>query len=269
MTKKSESDKKEKRIDKAFKSQEEEFNFRQPEIKEYRDKAQEILKKDLPTRFKKTISKDVESIEITKERLDNRQTAYGTPHIFIELREIERGKNKGKLEYVARNTKTKKIEERIFKKEALTKKEHEKILRDRIKDKGFKYEAFYIPEDSEPLKRGDPRKDITISYNTFFRFGIMIYRLKGGKKYEVIYRANDSRVIDRYVSFQRIIALVKDDVIRHTGITLEEWIFLSKTENNLFLEGGLSYKRKKGIHDPNKRFIFKTEYEQTVDFESI
>lgn len=260
---------KDKKIEDTFDLQDEKFDFRNEEIKSYRESAKKSLKKDLKKRYNKEVDKKHETIKITEKKLLKRVVAYGTPHISIELKKVEKGKNKGRLYYIAKNTKSGKIEHRIWEKSALTTKEHENILIDKIKGKGFKYEEFYIPEDSEPLKKGDDRKDVTISYNTYFRFGLMIYRLKAGRKYEVIYQAAESRVIDRYVSFQRIIAQVKNDVLSNTGITLEEWIYLSKVENNLYLEGGLSYKRKKGIHQEGKRFIFKSDYEQVIDFGSI
>lgn len=93
--------------------------------------------------------------------------------------------------------------------------------------------------------------------------------MQGNKKYITIYQASNSSARSIYLSYQRIIAQIKEDLLNHTGITLEEWIYLSKITPNLYIEGGLRYKRYKGIHEPDKRFKQILDYDFEIDWSDL
>jgi hypothetical protein len=241
---------KEKKIERIFNKQEEKYNFTDRKLIDYRKKSLKELNKDVKERLNNLDNKKLKTYKITKDRQERKYTAYNYKFLEIQLLEIEKGKDKGKLEYVLINPHSKKIENRILKKSSWTKKEHENYLRNEYTKKGFNFKDYYIEEDTDNAKI---EKD-KVYYNTYLRASIIIYRLKQGRKYEVIFQApnNDnysnwifSRSI--YISFQRSIAIIKEDILRNTGITLEEWIYLSKTSKNIYLEGGISYKRFIGI----------------------
>ncbi len=249
---------------KIFDKQKEKFDFRAEEIIHYRKVAKEVLSTDLNNRFDKIHKEHLVVSKITKEKLENRKKAYGTDSTQYHFENI-----KGKFYFIARNSVTKKIEKKIPYDKNLSELQHKNKLKKVISDKPFNFEKNYIIEDSEPSKEVDKRKNWTLSYNTYFRYGILIYLFKKGRKYHIIYQSADTQARSVYVSYQRIIAEFKQNILDATGITLEEWLHLSKTKNNIFVEGGLSYKRYKGMKEKDKAFKTKLDYEFIIDFESI
>jgi hypothetical protein len=260
-------------ISSEFLTQEKKFSFRNTDLLHYRQRAREILEKeDLEKRFKKAVaSGNVKVRAITKEKKAEREKPYGDKS-QVKIR-IEGKKVFGVIVDSNNNT--------IFKQRYDIKKnerENFKVLQENYKKAGFDYKKEYIPEDTEPKKKGDARKRYTISYDTYCRVGILIYRMKDGRKYELIYQTpyvigKDkkpiiSKNITSYVSYQWIIAQVKEDILEKTGLTLEEWLYLAKTDKTIFVEKGMIYKRFKYIYDEKAGKIVseKLDYEQRLNF---
>lgn len=252
-------------ISNIFKKQDKENDFRSPELRKYRSDAKKVLATDLTKRYSKITQSSYPDEKITQEKLTNRKDKYGAGAIDYRF---ERDKN-NQFRFVARNKKSRKLLTWTsdIKGKSETKLRNE--LQKRIKTKGFNFEKHYIKEDTEPIKTVDRRKNVYDSYNTYYRFGIIIYRLKKGRKYEVIYQASDTQARSVYVSYQRIIAQLKEDILKNTGITLEEWLYLSRTEKNIYVEGGINYKRFKGKKIGDGAYKSKLDYQYQIDFESI
>jgi hypothetical protein len=233
--------------------------------------------KPLAERFEEAIkNKIVETREVTDERLDNRKRNYRELEILTQV-----NLNKKWYNVILEGNKNKEIEERVVFKvpydDEKSRKENISILKEAYAKKGFDYNKEYIPEDSERKYQADNNPHFTISYETYYRFGLFIYRMVDGKKYELIYQANYVRDKDGsliisgltrlFISYQWVIAQLKQDVLNKTGLTLEEWIYLSKTRKDIYVEGGIKYKRTRYQYDDREgkytdvREDYKQEYE--------
>jgi len=254
-----------KDIKNIIKKQSKQYNFRENEIKRYhKELIEKVNSKDLNKRKEELLSKEFTKEKITKEKLNNRTKRYGEKQTTFYLERWE----DNKLHYVLRN-KDNKIIKHIEEKPKLSKAKHKEIIYNKLKKEKFDYEKYYIPEDSEPQRKRDKRKEIEISYATYYRFGVLIYRLVNGRKYEVIFQSSDSVARSIYISYQRIIAELKEEILNVTNISLEEWIYLSRTSPNIHIEGGLSYKRFKSKHNIKDNENYKLDFEMNLDFERI
>lgn len=274
------SDKK-KSIEEIFLEQEKKFDFRQDELREYRKKVKEVYEKsDIYVRLNKALKSDnVEVRKITPEKIKDRGKDYGETGIQFKIeydtrleKFVMRARNrKGQIQVTTEfekptvKKKVTKKERDIIEQKALLKSE--KKGRKKIEDRGFEdeYEKSYVSEDLEPEKKGDKRKGVITSYNTYFRYSILIYEYKKGRKYQLIYQANlvqSPRSV--YISFQRLIATIKEDILRDTGLSLEEWVYVSKIRKNIHIEGGIKFKRFKG-----KKFKRAGKWKETLDYEML
>lgn len=263
------------KIKKEFEEQKKLFDYRYTELLKYRNDAEFVMAKSEQTmqeRLDKALkSKSVETREITKERLQNRSKAYGINN-QIKVRII-----KDKIYSTIVDLQGNTIMKIPYDSEK-TEKENFDAVRDKYAKEGFKYEREYIPEDSEPILKGDERKRYVVSYETYYRFGILIYRMVAGRKYEIIYQANYVKSADgsmiisgmstRYISYQWLIAQIKQDILNKTGLTLEEWNYLSKTRGDIFVEGGIRFRRTRYQYDNKEGKITdeKLDYENEYNF---
>lgn len=260
----SKKDEKQDKILDSFEDQDKQFDFRDRDLKKYRNKAKKVIGKNIDKRLSKIQKKEFFEEKITKEKLDKRTKPYGEKPIIFKFE-----KRKKKFVYVARNRKTGKILSFIPEQKNKSEKQHQKILSSKLDKKDFDYNKLYVPEDTESERKTDKRPSVTISYTTFYRYGILIYELKKGKKYKIIFQTSNSQARSVYVAYQRIIAQLKEDVLIQTGFSIEEWIFLSRKTNNIFVEGGITYKRFKGIKIADGSFKQKLDFEIRVDFDDF
>jgi hypothetical protein len=278
-TENSEPDSK-KNIKESFDEQKKLFDYRYKGLLRYREDAKFVMEnKPLAERFEEAIkNKIVETREITDEKLDNRTRRYGTNDVIITLLPIK----KKLYNIILSGNKSKEEENRILFKfpydDEKSKKENIRLTKEAYAEKGFDYEREYIPEDSERKYQADNNPHFTISYETYYRFGLFIYRMVDGKKYELIYQANYVRDKDGsliisgltrlFISYQWVIAQIKQDVLNKTGLTLEEWIYLSKTRKDIFVEGGIKYKRTRYQYDDRegKYTDIREDYRQEYEF---
>jgi len=146
------------------------------------------------------------------------------------------------------------------------KKEIKKQIKEKIE--GFDFKKYYVQEDHEPKISKDERQGIETSFNTYYRFGLIIYRMISGRKYEILYQISDSDSRGAYISFQEIIAGFKEDILLKTNLTLEEWIYLCKTSKNLYMEGGIRFKRYKNLFfEKTRDFKKKVDYDKEIIFD--
>lgn len=265
---------------KKFEEQKKLFDYRYKGLLRYRQDAKATMtEKPLEERFQNAIeNKIIEEREITDERLDKRNRKYGSNEVIISLLPI----NKKLYNIILSGNKSKEEEDRILFKfpydDNKSKKENVKLTKEAYSKKGFDYDKEYIPEDSEKKYQPDKNPHFTISYETYYRFGLFIYRMVNNKKYELIYQANyvkdkEGRLIisgmtKLYISYQWVIAQLKQDVLNKTGLTLEEWIYLSKTRGDIFVEGGIKYKRTRYQYDDRegKYTDVREDYRQEYQF---
>jgi len=263
----------------AFDEQKKLYDYRYKGLLRYREDAKWVMEnKPLAERFEEAVkNKIVETREITDERLDNRKRRYVTNDVIMTTSWID----EKPFNVILSGNKSKEEEDRILFKIPYDvkkgKKENLKNLKEAYAKKGFDYDKEYIPEDSERKYQADNNPHFTISYETYYRFGLFIYRMVDGKKYELIYQANYVRDKDgsliisgmtrMFISYQWVIAQLKQDVLNKTGLTLEEWIYLSKTRKDIYVEGGIKYKRTRYQYDDREgkytdvREDYKQEYE--------
>jgi hypothetical protein len=191
---------------------------------------------------------------------------------------------------VARNRKGDIVERRELEQKDITGKQLRKIYdrenvklktkfkadKEQLEKKGFdkSFSEIYIPEDTEPKKKGDKRKTVVVSYTTFFRFSLLIYRVRKGRKYQIIFQIPSTvqTPVNSYIGFQHVIAELKQSVLSGTGLSLEEWIFVSKTNPDVVIEGGIKFKRfKSRFNTESREFIDKNvlEYERDLNFDKL
>lgn len=277
------------KVKKAFSEQEKKYDFRSEELKNYRKEAKKVYEKNnILERFNDAVkSENVLIRKITEEKKENRNIPYGKTGLQFK---IEFNSRLERFLLVARNNKGEIISSKEFEKPKISKqikklpkdkkdkrlKEIDKrniekqtdILRKRIEKRGFEYNKVYIKEDLEPEKKTDKRINIVTSYSSYYRLSCFIYRMRDSKKYELIFQFSDVQSRSVYVSYQRIIAELKDTILRYTGLTLEEWITISRIRKDIYIEGGIRFKRFKMKRNIKigKTYYEKLDYDIHIDF---
>jgi hypothetical protein len=259
-----------KKFRNEFSNQSKEFQFSNDELIKYRSEAEKHYEsKDFNEKIDEVLKKGYVAKTITKERIENRNgRLYGYSGLHYE---IEYNKETDKFEYVAHTPNGKVYAKEEFKK-SIPKEKQTDELKKEIAKKGFDYANFYIPENHDKItEEAGQYQEKYISYNTFYRIGIIIYRMQNNKKYEVIFQMpSSSKYPSSYIPYQSVIAGMKEKVLQDTGLTLEEWIYLARTKDDIFIEGGVHYKREKGIYNEKTgRFHTEIDFERYINFEEI
>ena len=250
-------------ISEDFKEQNKKYNFRDEELKKYRKEVEEkITNEDLNERYKKLPKKEFKKRVINEKKIEERGKTYGLKNYFFDVIPDKKGEDNlifrnGKGEII---TKVKYDKNKKF-------SENKEFLLNRLSKEKFDFGKYYIKEDSEPKQN----KVISVIYNSFYRYGILIYRYKNGRKYELIYQSSDSQAQSEYISYQRIIAEIKQEILSETNISLEEWIYLSRVRKDIYIEGGIRFKRYKHTKEKDKAMkrSKSPEYEVHIDFSDI
>ena len=256
---------KDKSIRESIEDQKKKYDIRDKDLKKYHTSLIETTnEKDLSKRSEEFLKEKGKIRKITQKKLTDRDyIPYGKKRYSFQLEDT------GKGDYYIMRDKNKKIVQKIKRQKGKDKEFHRKIAYKNLEKEKFSYDKYFIPEDLEPSPEYSKTKGNIISYETYFRYGIIIYRLVKGRRYEVLFQTNDAQALGLYLSFQRIIGEIKSDVLNRTNISLEEWIYLSKKTPNLHLEGGLMYKRFKNVRDPDTTFRRKVSvFERHYDFET-
>jgi hypothetical protein len=265
-----------------FKEQQKKFDFRDEKLIGYRSKVEKLLEKgDTYARLNQALKSDNILVrKITSEKIESRGGKYYGKdkgkgfQVSILYDEV---KNKFYLAgIVKQEIKGEKKEKVEFKQDFIERvktTEQEKELRKFIKKKGFDYNKVYIEEDTEkPIIESETQSTLTY-YETYYRYGIVIYRMVDGRKYEIIYQNNSSSGNNE--QYQYVIAELKADILNKTGLTLEEWIHITRVRGDIFIEGGIRYKRTKLKFNKETRETIKYNdmehggYDRTIDFENI
>lgn len=247
-------------VDELFKIQDKELKIKDEKLIKYRSKAKKTISTPIDIKKIDKLKGDVKKIK--KETLDFRDHKYGQEVWMFKIEYIGND-----YYFTARNRYTGKFVDKIPYNNKESENKNTLSLIEKIRKKPFNYKKFYIKEDLEPDKDETEEDDKYISYNTYYRYGLFIYRMKQGRKYEIIYQNSNTQARSEYVSYQRIIAQIKEDVLNSTNITLEQWLYLSRVMPNIYIEGGIKYTRYKNIVEVGKSPIRKKEYTIDIDFE--
>jgi hypothetical protein len=126
------------------------------------------------------------------------------------------------------------------------------VLKDRVfemyEEKNFQKARKKIPDDGTGLRV--KKKDPESTMSTYFAVFIMIIQFEKGFSPIVRYRISsneDNRLVaiknqTTKVPFQARISTLKDIIIKDTGVSLEEWILLSRATGKIKVQGRITYK---------------------------
>lgn len=228
-------------------------------------------------RYRKRLVK-TRDIELTsrlesalKRLIRSKDVRRSAKPIFVETNtrfNSEKWKRFGKV-FVARNRKTGRIETWIKYDFKLSVAKNETKAKDRLfsnlEDKNLFRLRKKIPEDHTGLK---VKKEGRV-FRTYMHGNITIFQYIQGMSPIVIYtmrpdlRSRD--ITQTFYPYQKFIAEVKGDVLSSTGISIEEWVMLSKVTQKYKIVGGFTWKLFEMKKYEADKFITK----RSINFDEI
>jgi hypothetical protein len=194
---------------------------------------------------------------ITQEKI--KDPDFGIKNTKIELEDF----GKRGLFIVARDNKGRFLTYSKYQKGKAKKKQIESV-RSKIKP----VKEINLPKEPKDTTKKTKKKNVT--YNSYYRYGLIIYEMKAGKRYNVFCQVNGTGAPDDYVSFDEVLALLNEEVVAKTGIPLNNWLTDLRRSENLYIDGGMRLKRYKVSLDLKTRDMKRSlDYDKEIDFNKL
>lgn len=205
------------------------------------------------------VKKKVKPLRKNTNKIDEKRRAEIKHNAKIQIEEWKNG-----LFLVARNNRG-----NILAKERYQKGKRSKV-EDRIREKLFNRKVPEIKGKDTLKDETSKTKEKRISYNAYYRYSVLIFEMQKGRKYTVLYQINKVDTPGHYISMGEVIALLKEDISRTTGMSLEEWVRIAQASDIIYMEGGIRLKRFKGVYDyKTNYFQYKKDYDEEIDLSRL
>jgi hypothetical protein len=231
------------------------------ELIRYRKRLDRTRESELADRLDKTLKKLIKPADI---RRSAKPIFYETNTRF----NVEHWNRFGKT-FVARNRRTGRIESWIKFDPKVKSDKNEQKLKDRLfsnlEEKNLLRLRKKIPDDHTALKVKKEGRD----FRTYMHGNITIFQyIKGMSPITIYTMRPDLRSRDMtqtFYPYQKFIAEVKSDVLQRTGISIEEWVMLSKVTQKYKIVGGFTWKLFEMKKYEADKFITK----RSINFDEI